>query len=358
MLDAAVTAAPGLRPHPPLRRAARYCMLSICTASRAWRSATADSGSHHAAHIAICVLMWRELSAALRAASAATGRLIGVPSMCSTRAARRSTSRHSVDGRGLRVLRARGHPGRHRAGHPCARGRRQASASPPRAPTHVGYAGKPVRARRRSPISVSAASSIHGLTEGCVHPIHCMSSTEPSRRASGCRSRTPTRPRWRSCCATRAPCSACPMRAPTRASSATRARRRTCSALGARDGRALARGGRAPAHVGDRRPLRPARPRPARGGLPADVVIFDPDTVGCGPLRRVRDFPAGADRLVSDAIGIRAVVVEGTPIREDGRDVVDPEGPLPGHVLRGGKRSDRAQEGVSRRRTEIGKEGS
>ena len=72
-------------------------------------------------------------------------------------------------------------------------------------------------------------------------------------------------------------------------------------------------------------------------GRPADVVIFDPDTVGCGPLRRVRDFPAGADRLVSDAAGIRAVVVEGTPIREDGRDVVDPEGPLPGHVLRGGK---------------------
>jgi N-acyl-D-amino-acid deacylase len=71
-------------------------------------------------------------------------------------------------------------------------------------------------------------------------------------------------------------------------------------------------------------------------GLPADVVIFDPDTVGCSPLRRVRDFPAGADRLVSDATGIRAVVVEGTPIREEGRDAVDPEGPLPGHVLRGG----------------------
>jgi N-acyl-D-aspartate/D-glutamate deacylase len=72
-------------------------------------------------------------------------------------------------------------------------------------------------------------------------------------------------------------------------------------------------------------------------GLPADVVVFDPDTVACGPLRRVRDFPAGADRLVSDAIGVRAVVVEGTPIREEGRDAVDPDGPLPGHVIRGGK---------------------
>jgi N-acyl-D-aspartate/D-glutamate deacylase len=72
-------------------------------------------------------------------------------------------------------------------------------------------------------------------------------------------------------------------------------------------------------------------------GLPADVTVFDPETVGCSPLRRVRDFPGGADRLVSDATGIRYVVVEGTPIREEGRDVVDAEGPLPGHVLRGGK---------------------
>jgi hypothetical protein len=39
---------------------------------------------------------------------------------------------------------------------------------------------------------------------------------------------------------------------------------------------------------------------------------------------------------VSDAAGIRAVVVNGVPIREDGRDVVDPEGPLPGRVLAGG----------------------
>ena len=52
-------------------------------------------------------------------------------------------------------------------------------------------------------------------------------------------------------------------------------------------------------------------------GLAADVTVFDPATVGCAPLRRVRDFPAGADRLVADATGIRAVVVNG---------VVDPRG--------------------------------
>jgi N-acyl-D-aspartate/D-glutamate deacylase len=72
-------------------------------------------------------------------------------------------------------------------------------------------------------------------------------------------------------------------------------------------------------------------------GLAGDVTVFDPATVGAGPLRRVSDFPAGADRLVSDATGIRAVVVAGTPIRIDGADVVDPDGPLPGRVLRGGR---------------------
>ena len=69
-------------------------------------------------------------------------------------------------------------------------------------------------------------------------------------------------------------------------------------------------------------------------GWAADVTIFDPETVACSPLRRVSDFPSGADRLVSDAEGIHAVVVNGTPVREDGRDAVDPEGPLPGHILR------------------------
>jgi len=72
-------------------------------------------------------------------------------------------------------------------------------------------------------------------------------------------------------------------------------------------------------------------------GFAADVTVFDPATVGCGPLRRVYDFPAGVDRLISDATGIRAVVVNGVVIREDGRDAVDPEGPLPGRVLRGGR---------------------
>ncbi len=72
-------------------------------------------------------------------------------------------------------------------------------------------------------------------------------------------------------------------------------------------------------------------------GMPADVVIFDPATVGAGRLRRVYDMPAGADRLVSDASGIEAVIVNGTVIRRGGKDAVDSQGPLPGKVLRGGR---------------------
>ncbi|MBS0540120.1 MAG: amidohydrolase family protein [Proteobacteria bacterium] len=72
-------------------------------------------------------------------------------------------------------------------------------------------------------------------------------------------------------------------------------------------------------------------------GRPADIVVFDPRTVGPGPLKRVYDMPAGADRLVSDASGIDAVIVNGKLIRRDNRDVVAADDKLPGRLLRGGK---------------------
>jgi N-acyl-D-aspartate/D-glutamate deacylase len=71
-------------------------------------------------------------------------------------------------------------------------------------------------------------------------------------------------------------------------------------------------------------------------GLPADLVIFDPDSVNASGLRRVHDLPAGQDRLISEAEGIRAVVVNGTVIREEGEDTLTLDGGLPGAVLRGG----------------------
>ena len=46
-------------------------------------------------------------------------------------------------------------------------------------------------------------------------------------------------------------------------------------------------------------------------GLPADLVVFDPERVDAGPLERVYDLPAGQDRLISQAIGIEAVFVNG-----------------------------------------------
>ncbi len=55
-----------------------------------------------------------------------------------------------------------------------------------------------------------------------------------------------------------------------------------------------------------------------REGWWADVCVFDPETVDPGPLRRVRDFPADAERLTADAPrGVRHVLVNGAPIRTD-----------------------------------------
>jgi N-acyl-D-amino-acid deacylase len=56
-----------------------------------------------------------------------------------------------------------------------------------------------------------------------------------------------------------------------------------------------------------------------REGYWADVCVFDPQLVGTGPIRRVRDFPADGERLTAEEpTGIRHVLVNGTPIRIDG----------------------------------------
>ena len=53
-------------------------------------------------------------------------------------------------------------------------------------------------------------------------------------------------------------------------------------------------------------------------GLPADVVVFDPRTVGASALERVHDLPAGEDRLISHATGIKVVIVNGVVLPEPG----------------------------------------
>jgi N-acyl-D-aspartate/D-glutamate deacylase len=67
-----------------------------------------------------------------------------------------------------------------------------------------------------------------------------------------------------------------------------------------------------------------------REGYWADVCVFDPKTVGTGPTRRVRDFPADAERLTAEEpTGVRHVLVNGVPIRAD-ESQVDLLGVWPG----------------------------
>ncbi len=69
-----------------------------------------------------------------------------------------------------------------------------------------------------------------------------------------------------------------------------------------------------------------------REGYAADVCVFDPRTVAPGPTRRVRDFPADAERLTAEEpVGVRHLLVNGTPIRVDGEQ-------LPTDGLRPGQR--------------------
>jgi N-acyl-D-aspartate/D-glutamate deacylase len=68
-------------------------------------------------------------------------------------------------------------------------------------------------------------------------------------------------------------------------------------------------------------------------GFHADLVAFDPATVGSEPLERVRDLPGGADRLIAHSIGIEHVWVNGTAIRRDGKDIPDAR---PGQLLTAG----------------------
>ena len=72
-----------------------------------------------------------------------------------------------------------------------------------------------------------------------------------------------------------------------------------------------------------------------RVGAWADIAVFDPATVAPGPLRRVRDFPGGSERLTADApVGMTHVLVNGTIIRRDGVAGDSDSIGRPGHLLR------------------------
>lgn len=68
-------------------------------------------------------------------------------------------------------------------------------------------------------------------------------------------------------------------------------------------------------------------------GNHADVVVFDPTTVGAGPVETRFDLPGGAPRVYGEAVGISNVVVNGVPVVE-GNQLLDAR---PGVVLRSGR---------------------
>ncbi len=67
-----------------------------------------------------------------------------------------------------------------------------------------------------------------------------------------------------------------------------------------------------------------------RPGMAADIVVFDPATVKCGPEEVVHDFPAGGWRIKETAVGVSNTIVNGQVLLENGKHT----GALPGKVMR------------------------
>jgi N-acyl-D-amino-acid deacylase len=67
-------------------------------------------------------------------------------------------------------------------------------------------------------------------------------------------------------------------------------------------------------------------------GYAADLLLFDPATVNRGPKQRLHDLPGGAARLVTPAIGVHGVWVNGMRVT-DARGALQPQS-RPGRLLR------------------------
>jgi N-acyl-D-aspartate/D-glutamate deacylase len=67
-------------------------------------------------------------------------------------------------------------------------------------------------------------------------------------------------------------------------------------------------------------------------GKAADLMLFDPATVGRGPKKRVFDLPAGAARLDTPAVGLHGVWVNGVRLVDAAGPIADR--PRSGKLLR------------------------
>ena len=67
-------------------------------------------------------------------------------------------------------------------------------------------------------------------------------------------------------------------------------------------------------------------------GYQADLVLFDPETIGSGEIHERKDLPGESARLFAESTGIRRVFVNGEAIVVDGQ----PTDARPGKILRSG----------------------
>jgi N-acyl-D-aspartate/D-glutamate deacylase len=68
-------------------------------------------------------------------------------------------------------------------------------------------------------------------------------------------------------------------------------------------------------------------------GSYADVVVFDPETIGADAATLVADLPGGSARLTSDAQGVKHVFVNGVETVTDNQST----GAVPGTIIRAGR---------------------
>jgi len=72
-------------------------------------------------------------------------------------------------------------------------------------------------------------------------------------------------------------------------------------------------------------------------GYHADLVLFDPQTIGAGEIVTRYDLPGKSPRLFAESTGVKRVFVNGRPIIVDGK----PTDERPGKVLRAGRDTHR-----------------